>query len=510
MISDEDQAFIEDGLRTTGRTGGGGGGQPQCSSDINCPTNYICVNRTCVQATTPIPAGVCQVNGDCRTGYICDISNPTFPTGDLTDPYGVCRQESTGPVYCNATDQATQCATLLDNTWEGEATRTVNVLVNGKPTPDNCVNFPGIPTEWDTSECRKIIVVTPTPTSTPTPTPTPTPTATPSPTTYTTTLVASPPEGGTVEGTSALTPNPSTTITSRIGERVSFVAEASEGYTFTGWYLNDRLWSSNYSPAILSSTSDTYVARFTQNPTQDICRCYFVAPTAPGESFDITFRECTANSIRQTRTINRFTNICSADIPAAGRNAQVPQDLGSNCSNTQSCIAPPDPTPTPTPTPTSILEPDPTPDPAPVPESKWRDCISGNLIVGTPPRAYREILYTGAGGGTCWQEVSAVVGFSPSLSEALVFLYQRGSANIPQPKSITVSNPSQTVAYRITLTTNADIKLGIGNKVGAGILSFTVEPRSNVIFSVNITPQLLEKLADGTSDLDMKVETQPV
>jgi hypothetical protein len=103
-----------------------------------------------------------------------------------------------------------------------------------------------------------------------------------------------------------------------------------------------------------------------------------------------------------------------------------------------------------------------------------------------------------------------MVGFSPSLSEALVFLYQRGSANIPQPKSITVSNPSQTVAYRITLTTNADIKLGIGNKVGAGILSFTVEPRSNVIFSVNITPQLLEKLADGTSDLDMKVETQPV
>jgi hypothetical protein len=159
--------------------------------------------------------------------------------------------------------------------------------------------------------------------------------------TYTTTLIADPPEGGTVSGTSNLTQTPNTVIVSKIGERVDFKAVANDGYTFTGWKLLGSLWSTNYSPAILSDKNNTYVAQFEKIPAQDTCTCYFIAPIVAGQPFDVTYRTCTAGSTRKTETFTNFTNICSADIPAAGNNAQVPQNQGSRCVNTQTCSPPP-------------------------------------------------------------------------------------------------------------------------------------------------------------------------
>jgi len=514
-----------------------------------------------VGVPTPTPTakpdftGTCQANGDCAEGYFCDTRNPTFPTGDLTDPYGVCAKASIN--YCNATDQSSPCSTILGSDWSGEATRTVNVLVNGAVTPEGCINFPGIPSNWNTSECIQILV---TPTPTPTvfcnytdqttqcsrlpgfqgysgeairtvvvtntvgqplplgcinnpifagsdawntsecigpPTPTPTSTSTP-PSTYTTTLIASPSEGGTVSGTSLLTPTPSTVIVSRIGERVDFDATANIGYTFTGWELQGNSWSTNYSPAILSDKNETYVATFARNPTQDVCRCYFVAPTVAGQSFEVTFRECAAGSIRQTQTISNFTNICSADIPAAGRNAQVPQNLGSQCSNTQTCGAPP-----PTPTPTSVIGILPTPTPiidipevsVVTPSPTWRDCVSEELFTGTPTNR-REVTYTGPGGGTCWEPLTTVT-FNPSLNEELLFQYQQESTEYPMAQVINATNASTTISYELQIITNTDITVTPN--------LFIIPARGSVPFMVQITPDLLNKLATGTSKLQISV-----
>jgi hypothetical protein len=491
---------------------------------------------------TPRPdfTGTCQANGDCAEGYFCDTRNPTFPTGDLTDPYGVCVKVSIN--YCNATDQSSPCSTILGLDWSGEATRTVNVLVNGAATPEGCINFPGIPSDWNTSECIQIpvpptifcnytdqttqcsrlpgfqgysgeatrtVVVTntvgqPLPlgcSNNPIfagsdawntsecigpPTPTPTSTSTP-PSTYTTTLVASPPEGGTVSGTSLLTPTPSTVIVSRIGERVDFEATANIGYTFTGWELQGNSWSTNYSPAILSDKNETYVATFARNSTQDVCRCYFVAPTVAGQSFEVTFRECAAGSIRQTQTISNFTNICSADIPAAGRNAQVPQNLGSQCSNTQTCGAPP-----PTPTPTPVINPE---VPVVTPSVTWRDCVSEELFPGTPTNR-REVTYTGPGGGTCWEPLTTVT-FNPSLNEELVFRYQQGSTQFPMAQVINATNASTVLSYELQIITNTDITVTPN--------LFIIPPRGSTPFTVQVTADLLNKLATGTSKLQMSV-----
>ena len=332
----------------------------------------------------------------------------------------------------------------------------------------------------------------------------PAPAPTPPSSTYTTTLIASPSEGGSVSGTSNLTPTPSTVIVSRIGERVDFQAEAAPGYTFTGWELQGNSWSTNYSPAILSDKNQTYVARFTKNPTTDTCGCYFVAPTVAGQSFEITFRACVAGSTRQTQTISNFTNICSADIPAAGRNAQVPQNLGSQCSNTQTCGTPT--VTTPTPSPITIVGPTPTPVPSPVPTPipppvivpvppRWRDCVSEELIVGTPTNR-REVNYGGPGGGTCWEPLTTVT-FLPSLDTQLLFQYQQGSTQYPTAQVVSATNASTALSYEIKITTNLDIAITPN--------IFTISPRSMVTFTIQPTPTLLNELAAGTSVLQMSV-----
>ena len=300
---------------------------------------------------------------------------------------------------------------------------------------------------------------------------------------YTTTLVASPAEGGMVSGTSLLTPTPSTVIVSRIGERTNFQATATSGYTFTGWYLNGLLWSTNYSPAILSDKDNIYEARFARNATQDACKCYFVAPIAQGQPFEVTYRPCVAGSIRTTEQFTSFTNICSADIPQSGRNAQVPQNLGTDCSNGQTCNTPPPPTPTPTPTPTEEII------------LRWRDCISEELYTGIPNNR-REVAYTGPGGGTCWEPLTQIT-FTPDLNNELTFQYQRGSTQYPMSQVITATNASTQLAYEIQIITNTDIAV-TPNK-------FIIAPRSDVQFVVQTTPALLNQLGDGTSRLQMSV-----
>jgi hypothetical protein len=185
----------------------------------------------------------------------------------------------------------------------------------------------------------------------------------------------------------------------------------------------------------------------------------------------------------------------------------------------------PSPSPSPTPSSSPIPSPSPTPQLSPTPSTSttpilpapslsrtplpsttpipsrivitYRDCISGVLNEGLAPREYREVAYAGAGGGTCW-EPSTIVGFQPSLSEALTFTYQRGGSNLPQPKPITANNPSYGVSYRITMRTNPDIIVQPS--------SFTISPRSSQQFFVNVTPTLLDKLGDGTSTIEMSVD----
>lgn len=165
--------------------------------------------------------------------------------------------------------------------------------------------------------------------------------------------------------------------------------------------------------------------------------------------------------------------------------------------------------PTPSATPTVVNVPTPTATPIPSPSAlpRWRDCASGNLIIGTPPFNFVQVPYSGPGGEFCW-EPSTTVGFAPSLQEALVFSYQRGAPTFPEPRTITATNPSYSKSYRITLTTNNKILLSTGTTPSSGILSFTLPPRQQVSFIVKITPELLQDLGDGRSDLQMTVDLE--
>jgi hypothetical protein len=183
--------------------------------------------------------------------------------------------------------------------------------------------------------------------------------------------------------------------------------------------------------------------------------------------------------------------------PPSPSNTPVP--IFPTPSNTPVPIPPtpsntPAPPPSNTPRPTPSNTPFPTPSPSPV---RWRDCVDGILKDGNAPAAYREVNYSGAGGGMCW-EPTGNVGFSPSLSEVLMFTYQRGSSELPQAKKITATNPSYGRSYSVTITTNSDIIITPS--------AFTIAPRKSVEFSVKVTPQLLEQLGDGSSTLQMSFD----
>lgn len=155
----------------------------------------------------------------------------------------------------------------------------------------------------------------------------------------------------------------------------------------------------------------------------------------------------------------------------------------------------PDPSPVPGPsvTPVASTIPVPTPTPSPV---RWRSCVDGQLRDGTPPTAYRSANYQGAGGGICW-EPSGDVGFEPDLGKALTFMYQRGSKELPQPQTIIAVNPSYAITYNVTLETNPSVTIQPR--------AFRLAPRGSQTFTVNVTPELLSQLGDGTSTLDLNI-----
>lgn len=135
----------------------------------------------------------------------------------------------------------------------------------------------------------------------------------------------------------------------------------------------------------------------------------------------------------------------------------------------------------------------------------WRNCVSGDLVEGEPPSDFIQTNYLGAGGGSCWEPVREL-GFEPNLNQILRYTYQRGSSKYPEIKTVKVTNPSYGITYRLTITTNPDIKLTKGSSNGNGTISFIIAPRKSETFGVNITPALLEKLQDGLSSLSMTVE----
>lgn len=132
--------------------------------------------------------------------------------------------------------------------------------------------------------------------------------------------------------------------------------------------------------------------------------------------------------------------------------------------------------------------------PPPV-DTRWRDCVSGQLRTGTPPSGYTQVTYSGAGGGTCW-EPRAVIGFEPNLEDVLRFDWRRGTA-YPDARTVRVTNPS-TARFNAVITSSADIIVTPS--------SFTIAPRSSQTFTVRPTTSLLDRLADGISTINFKVE----
>lgn len=294
-------------------------------------------------------------------------------------------------------------------------------------------------------------------------------------TTYTTTLIATPQVGGKVSGTSLRTPTPSTIVVADVGTDTSFSAQENEGYEFVGWFLNNALWSTNRTPRIRSTENNTYEARFRQQTESVKCTCYFVAPTTPGASFDVRYRKCKTGEI-VTETFETFTNICSSNIPQAIRNAQVPQDLGTDCSERGTC-APAEDQKSPTPT--------------------WRNCLTGNLETGTVPSGYISKQYTGPEGGICYEPQEGTIGFQPSLAEALQFTYTRGSS-YPQAVRIRAQNSSPVYGYSVKLT--ADSRFIFTPS------AFNVAPSSYVDFTAVPSAELLNILGDGRSELPLTVD----
>lgn len=143
----------------------------------------------------------------------------------------------------------------------------------------------------------------------------------------------------------------------------------------------------------------------------------------------------------------------------------------------------------------------PTPSPSPrIITTTWRSC-DGEVHQGNPPAGYVSATYPGAGNGICW-EPSSIVGFEPDLNTALLFQYQRDSGNLPNPVTITARNPAQAVNYRVTLSTNEEIE--VTPKI------FDLPAKGTKQFTVKVTKPLLDKLADGTSDIALNIDIQQI
>lgn len=357
-----------------------------------------------------------------------------------------------------------------------------------------------------------------------------TPIPTPTPATYTVSLTASPAEGGFVSGTSNLTPTPSTAVVSRIGETVNFSARAAAGYRFDGWYIVNTEWSDNPTPTILTDKDVAYEARFVR---------LTIDPEAPPTTVPLTITVGGAQgtvtgldvSVRLDSTHNGVFGPTAGEVvsvqsnqtftlsaqPDAGvefvgwsTNTEIIQgDLTTNNITVRTGgpefsgwaisglfrliedIIP-------APTPTSIPEPDPIITLPPV--VRWRDCVSEELVTGTTGDR-QEVIYNGPGGGTCWEPAS-IVTFIPNLNGELFFQYQQGSTEYPMAQPIVATNSSTSISYEIKVTTNLDISITPN--------IFTISPRSTVLFTIQTTPELLNKLAAGLYKLRMSVNIREI
>lgn len=300
--------------------------------------------------------------------------------------------------------------------------------------------------------------------------------------TYTITLEADPSNGGTVSGTSPLTTTPSTTVVSRLGEVVSFSASPKTGYKFSGWYLNGTLWSNNASARVLVAQEYTFVAKFTQESPQT---CTDPNATNFNGPAPCVYPSTTCNDPNATN----FGGSLPCVYPPATCTDPSATNFGGSAPCTYPSATCTDPKATNFGGPTPCTYP-------PPPPPQWRSCITGEMEDGTPPSSYISALYSGAGNGICW-EPAGEVGFEPSLQEALTFTYQRGSSELPQPKAIKVVNPSYAITYSITMETNSNIIIEPK--------TFRLAPRESKQFTVNVTPELLAQLGDGTSTLDLNI-----
>lgn len=265
------------------------------------------------------------------------------------------------------------------------------------------------------------------------------------------------------------------------------------------------------------------IDRFTDRKT---CSCYTVVsgrgPDGENLTAQVTFLACN-NSQNETVASFGTNTFCVRNDIISVINGSATK--GSDCTQSGICFVEPTSTPTitPPPPPTETIIPTATPTftvsatqtitqtviptPTPTPTPTWRDCVTGNINEGIPPASFIQLLYRGAGGGTCWEPVS-VVGFEPSLQEALTFLYRRGTPEYPGAKAIKVTNPSFAKYYKITLKTNDLIGFAVGTTESKGTINFELAPREQKIFSINITPELLNILGDGGSTMSMTVELE--
>jgi hypothetical protein len=131
----------------------------------------------------------------------------------------------------------------------------------------------------------------------------------------------------------------------------------------------------------------------------------------------------------------------------------------------------------------------------------WRDCVDGTLRNGTPPSDYVEVPYTQGGGGTCW-EPRAVIGFEPDLNQVLQFSWRRGTSEYPQTKLFNMTNPSSTLTFDVTITTNSQITVTPA--------SFKITPRSSQKVGVTPSAELINALGDGVSNIDFNIEIKEV
>ena len=128
----------------------------------------------------------------------------------------------------------------------------------------------------------------------------------------------------------------------------------------------------------------------------------------------------------------------------------------------------------------------------------WRSCIDANAYPGTPPSGYREVPFTGVGGGTCW-EPSTTIAFNPDFN-ALQFTYQRNSSNFPGPINMKAENSSYGLSFKVQFKTNFSLF-----KVEPQVLF--IPPRESKDFTVRIENSVInESFNDGTTAYDLEIE----